>query len=100
MVYPRPETEQEGAIFLGDGLIRNDENYNNNEGITSVTTQTVIPLVDLIDEPDAGIPNENLRSAQLNRGTPGTIPLLYSHYKRVVISLCHVMLYMCKTSTS
>ncbi len=70
-----PETEQKSVIFLDDGLIRNNENCNNNgTSSTSVTTQTVIPLVDLIDEPDAVIPNENLRSdinCQLDRGTDG-----------------------------
>ncbi len=52
-----PETEQESVIFLDDGLIRSNENCNNNgTSSTSVTTQTVIPLVDLIDEPHAVIP--------------------------------------------
>ncbi len=63
-------------IFL-DG-IRNNENcnnhYYNSASSTSVTTQTVIPLVDLMDEPDAVISNKNLRSdnnCQLDRGTDG-----------------------------
>ncbi len=71
-----PETEQESVIFLDDGLIRDNENSNNNDASTTqVTTQAVIPLDDVIDhdQPDPVIPNENLHSdrCQSDRETDG-----------------------------
>ena len=42
--------------------------------LCTLRQQTVIPLVDLMDEPDAVIPNENLCSdinCQSDRGTDG-----------------------------
>ena len=63
-------------IFLDDGLIRDNENSNNNDTTTvttPVTMQAVIPLDDVIDQPDAVIPNENLHSdrCQSDRETDG-----------------------------